>query len=348
MILRSRYESLTVTKRDPKWAKHVRLVPENPGKLPPEIRNVEFSIEYIDAQTGAAYAKLEADRNVRHLKPEMVTRYRGDMAGGMFVFNGDPICLVPSNGKQNRKPGKQRIANGNHRAHAAAGLTDPDAGYYSLVLKNVAVDAEETWDRNMKRSLGQILRARGEVNPFTMASMTRWACAYERYGVRWDLSKSTPSDGEQEQYFDNNVDDLRWANELTNTHRQVSDMHPSPFGFYIYITGVLTNRELANQFWIDHFANADMIPKDHPGQQLSNKLKAMRRANDGKKCDYNTQTCLAFAAWNAWCNGDDPVTGPWERLKTPTRWNSANMPELLPRSYRKEIPLIHDSEDEHD
>lgn len=326
------------------WARQVRLVPDQPNKLPPEIRNTEFWIEYIDAERGLDYAKM-TDGNIRPLNARMANKYKRDIENETFIFNGEPICFVPENGKQNKKPGKQRLGNGQHRVRAAASITDPDAGYYSLVLKNIPIQAEETWDRNLKRSMGQIFNARGEANPFTLASILRLATAYECRGIRWDLARSQPSDGEQELYFEDNKDDLRWANAIANRYKNDLDMYPSPFGFLIYITGVMTSREEAEMFWVDHYIRTDSIPHNHPAQQLGTKLAAARRANDEKKPDHGVQIALGMAAWNLWWSGDDPVKGPWDRMKTPTRWHSGNIPTLTPRDYREEYPLSDNDED---
>lgn len=323
--------------KSPKWSRQVRLVPETPSKLPPEIRNTEFWIEYIDAERGVEYSAL-SDGNVRPLNARMAAKYRRDIENSTFMFNGEPICFVPRNGKQTRTPQKQRLGNGQHRIRAAAGMTDPDAGYYSLVLKNVPAEAEETWDRNLKRTIGQILNARGESNPYTLASILRLATAYECRGIRWDLARSQPSDGEQELYFDDNADDLRWANQLVSNFRASLDMYPSPFGFLIYITSILASREQAEMFWIDHFVRTNSIPFDHPAQQLNAKLKTARRNNGDKKPDHLSQLTLGMAAWNTWWNGEDPVKGPWERMKVPSRWHSGNIPSLLPVSYRDQYP----------
>lgn len=337
-----------MAKYNPKWSKEVRLVPEHPNRLPAEIRNTVFKIVWVDKERGIEYCNMESDRNVRPLKTRTINKYRNDIENNTFVFNGSPICTIASNGKQTKNPGKQRLANGNHRAHAAAGLDDDDTGYFSLVLENISLEAEETWDRNLKRSIGQILQNRGETHPTVLASLVKWATAYEVYGIRWDIGRADLSDGEQELYFDDNADDLRWAAALAAQHRYRVDMYPSPFAFFIYLTAMLSSREKAYEFWIDYVVNTDSIPRTHPAQQLRHKLAIYRRSNE-RKSDYVTQTCLAFSAWNAWWSGADPVSGPWDQLKIPPKWNSENIPTLLPQSSRdKYLPETADDEDDTD
>jgi hypothetical protein len=342
-----------MAKYDPRYAKEIRLVPDMPTKyIPPELRSVDFSIVWMDRERGQKLVEMDSEKNIRPLDPKQVDGYRRDLVADRFVFNAAPICTFPANGVHGRRNAPQRLGDGNHRANMVAGLDKPDIGYYSMLVSNLSPAAEAVIDIQRKRTMGQKFRSWGEPNPNMMAAVVRWASAWEMLGLRWGLSRSRVSDGEQEEYYRANIDDLQWAVQQGMVAKTYIDVYPSPFAAIMYLTSIFTDRDTATEFWIKGVCEKDSIPLQHPAQQLFKRLKALSKSD--KKNDYDSLLSLLITGWNEWVINKD---GPWAQFPNMPKggWTADNMPDLYPIDTRSKYPLPqaeeakpHDADDDID
>jgi hypothetical protein len=120
------------------------------------------SVELVVITPDMARAMLDKNTRNRNLKPVVAAAYARDMTMGHWRFNGESV-VVNCDGT---------IMNGQHRLTACVESGVPFA---SVLVTGVPTDAMQTMDSGSKRTAGDQLRLRGEVNVNSLAAVIRFA-----------------------------------------------------------------------------------------------------------------------------------------------------------------------------
>lgn len=113
---------------------------------------------------------LARNTHNRTVSAPRVRQYAADMRAGNWMFNGEAI-KVSEDGQ---------ILDGQHRIRA---VIDSDCTVETLLITGLPAVAQETMDQGRARTLGDVLKLRGEADYFNLAAAVRIVCLHERDGV---------------------------------------------------------------------------------------------------------------------------------------------------------------------
>lgn len=113
---------------------------------------------------------LQKNTHNRSVSQSRVRQYAADMRKGQWAFNGEAIKIADDGS----------ILDGQHRLLA---VVDADREVNLLLITGLPAVAQETMDQGRSRTLGDVLKLRGERSYFNLAAATRLVCMYERDGV---------------------------------------------------------------------------------------------------------------------------------------------------------------------
>jgi hypothetical protein len=113
---------------------------------------------------------LERNRHNRSVSSSRVRQYAADMRAGHWAFNGEAI-KVDADGQ---------VLDGQHRLLA---VIEADCSVDTLLITGLPPAAQETMDQGRARTLGDVLKLRGEADYFNLAAAVRVVCLYERDGL---------------------------------------------------------------------------------------------------------------------------------------------------------------------
>lgn len=112
---------------------------------------------------------LKRNTRNRRLRDALVNQYAGAMERGEWIYNGDPIRVAEDG----------TILDGQHRLVAVVRSGKPQQ---FLVVDGLPYEAQDTMDMGAKRSVGDILKFRGEKDVNRLAAIARLVLQYELTG----------------------------------------------------------------------------------------------------------------------------------------------------------------------
>ena len=112
---------------------------------------------------------LQRNTGNRKLEAARVKQYAADIERGDWALNGEAIKVSVSG----------RILDGQHRLMA---VIEASKSIESILITGLADEAQETMDQGKARSLGDLLRMRGESNYSTLAAVVKTINVYQRHG----------------------------------------------------------------------------------------------------------------------------------------------------------------------
>lgn len=127
-------------------------------------RPIASSIETITPEMALEW--LVANTNNRTCSRTVVQKYAEDMGAGAWLVNGDPI----------RWSVNGVLLDGQHRLEACLEAGVP---FTSVVIRGLPEDTMPTIDQGKKRTLGDVLKLRGELDANNLASAVS-------LGLKWD------------------------------------------------------------------------------------------------------------------------------------------------------------------
>jgi hypothetical protein len=131
------------------------------------MKNSEFSVEKITPKD--AERMLAANSHNRNLRPRLVARLAGAMQRGEWQFNGETIKISKA----------EDLLDGQHRL---AAIVASKTTQTMLVIRNLPESVQETIDIGSARSLGDMLKLRGEHDNAWLAAALRNLWKYLQWG----------------------------------------------------------------------------------------------------------------------------------------------------------------------
>jgi len=113
---------------------------------------------------------LQRNTHNRTVSRSRVSQYAADMRAGHWAFNGEAIKIAADD----------QVLDGQHRLLA---VIEADRDVETLLITGLPAQAQETMDQGRARTLGDVLKLRGEADYFNLAAAVRLVSIYERTGL---------------------------------------------------------------------------------------------------------------------------------------------------------------------
>ncbi len=266
-----------------------------------------FTHEVTSITPGLAAHMLSKNNHNRHVRSGKVDAFARDMTHGRWVLNGEAIQIAVDG----------TILNGQHRLLAVvkSGCTVP-----FLVVSGLPITAQDTIDIGAKRSLGDSLSLRGEVQPNLLAAITRRAAHWDA-GVRaHHPGRAALTDQELRDYLEANPL-LRFATQVAGRSQRYVQMPGSALGLVFFLCARV-DREAAVSFFVDQITEGIGVGWGTPARALRQRLMLESEKRRGGAHEV-ALVGYALRAWNAFRSGET-----LSHLMAPKGgWSSANLPD---------------------
>lgn len=119
-----------------------------------------IKVEVTEITPSHAQALLDHNENNRGVAALVVDKYRRDMKAGRWALNGQTIKIGKSG----------RLLDGQHRLLACTKASVP---FPAIIVSGLEESVFETFDLGARRSIGEILKDRGEINTSALGAALR-------------------------------------------------------------------------------------------------------------------------------------------------------------------------------
>lgn len=249
-------------------------------------------IEIRDLDARAAAKLLGANTHNRHLRPTVVNRYARDMAGGLWMMNGETIKVADSG----------VILDGQHRL---AAIVQADVVIPMVVVTGLLEDSQETVDRGMPRNIADALKLRGASNATALAGAIAQAICLQSESP--SDTTAWPSTREALAYYETHPG-LDRSVSLGERVRSSVIRYPSTTAGALHHIFAMLDEEDADVFWerlVDGVELADDSPVLRLREFMFRELTAQRRVERPRL------QVFTIKAWNAWRRGEPMLLLKW-------------------------------------
>lgn len=260
-------------------------IPTAPIQLPPRMQ-----AKWAKVTPETAEVWLDGNKDNRHIRPSVVSRYARAMKEGRWSASPDAITLSTDG----------RLLNGQHRLSAVikSGVT-----VSMFVVTNMPEASFSNMDRGVPRAYADYLRSAGEINAMPLASVIGRAVAYERSvlnlanGALWTIhSGDAVEDVDRNIYLAGHpgvrysVD--RWYQQ---SRAGVREANPSVMALSHHLITEATTQEIA-----DHFIY-QLVTQDR--EPFGGTIRAAVSGLQRNHRQINEQLAVVLHAWNHWAEG---------------------------------------------
>jgi hypothetical protein len=229
----------------------------------------------------------ENNTHNRNVRPRIVSGYAADMLAGNWVQDGQSI-------KFSRE---EVLLDGQHRltAIAESGVT-----IRMLVVRNLPGDAQEVMDTGAKRTLGDVLKLRGEKNYVAIASVLMRAVLWQDGARRTIRSTNRPTHRQLLMFLEQHPE-IRRSAEIGSRVRNVMRISPGTAGLCHWLFNRIDGSDCAF-FFARLTDGAGLVPGD-PIYALRRSVENTARDKGRRPEEY--VTALVIKAWNAYRDGQE-------------------------------------------
>lgn len=252
----------------------------------------EVTIETITPEDAERY--LASNNNVRRLRPSAVGRYAADMGAGRWYCGTSVIGFDQDD----------NLRCGQHRLTACVESGMP---FTTIVSRGLVQEAIDNDDQGLKRTTGDVLRSKGEVNTQALASVIANAW-------RWDqglmLHSTAPTQRQVDEYLEANP-------TLREATAAAQPLLGAPLAARVSAVGPFIFRirqiepEFAEAFVHGLHTGADLSEND-PILRLRQYYLAKRGSQYGRPSRQH-ELALNIKSWNAWLAGRPVKALRWGR-----------------------------------
>lgn len=227
----------------------------------------------------------ERDGHNRPVRWARVTSSGRDMHDGQWNGRNGETIKIACDGT---------IPDGQHRLHSCVVSKTP---FESYIVFGVAPESQDTIDRNIKRTVRDMLDMRGETNANNLASIARWAWKWLR-GVRMSgAGRGLPAPSDMELVAFINADErLRAATAwAVQAHQQFNFVKVRVWGMSWLLFHGLDTIEAA--VFLEQAMLGAELPATSPVWAFRQRM--MRQGDKDGKLNENEQMALMIVTWNA-------------------------------------------------
>lgn len=246
----------------------------------------EPSAEIVNVTPAQAKKWLGQNGHNRYLRERDVRSYARDMMNGRWRLTMEAIKFDPEG----------TLLDGQHRLEAILQANTPIP---MLVAWDVDPAAQESMDSGIKRSTGDVLRLRGQVNVNNLGAVASRVLQWQT-GTRWSRNRELKlSKAEVIEAIEFDPTIALAANKAV-AHRKRILAPVSAVGLCYWIFARI-DEEQAGEF-MDMVAYGDGLATGHPALTLRNKLVQIR-ATQGTWLATERYIALFCRSWNAYREG---------------------------------------------
>lgn len=226
-------------------------------------------------------------RNTRNrtIRKSDLDRYKRDIATGRWHMEGSPLRFAPDG----------TLLDGQHRLTA---IVETGATLTLLVVRGIAVEAQNVMDTGRKRTAADALAINGHKNSAAEAAVARIVIEVETNHLdsagNYDISHE-----EIAATIDANPD-ISTAIEFTKPLARRTDCPPAMVA-YTYLVMCRIDPVAAAEFWVG-MADKIGLREGDPVIALSNRFAEARRNRE--RINRRTHLSMIYRAWNARRKGD--------------------------------------------
>lgn len=238
---------------------------------------------------------LARNTHNRGISKARVEQYAGDMRRGEWQLNGEAIKIAVD----------ERILDGQHRLVA---VLEADVDVQMLVISGLPHAAQETMDQGRNRTMGDVLKLRGEKSCNTLASAARIVCCYELHGRPFtDGYKAAPSISQTSRTLDRNPD-LRASCALAARTRRPWLPISTAAGLHYLFS--IADPAGAEDFFAKLCTGA-ALDVCSPIYVLRERLLKEHHDTGEHTISIKVKMALIVKAWNAYQAGEQPARLTW-------------------------------------
>jgi hypothetical protein len=257
---------------------------------------ITVTVERITPQK--AEEMLGKNSHNRTPRGSAVSKYAGAMARGEWVLNGEAVKISE----------KGDILDGQHRLMA---VLESDTAVDMLVIRGLESGSQETMDQGVARTLGDVLKLRGEPNAGALAATVRMVWAFEKYGIpnvsaggAWSPTTAQALDALERH------PGIRESMKVTNGATQYSWLVRTFAAAMHYIFSQV-DREDADQFMHQLITGVD-LEENSPIGLLRDRLIREYSRQDRRPLTVKVKAAFTVRSWNAWRNGEELSKLQWK------------------------------------
>lgn len=255
-----------------------------------DLNKISTAIEEI---TPAIAAEI-LGKNVhnRNIRDGYVARLAGAMERREWVTNGESIKIAHDG----------TLLDGQHRLMAVvhSGVT-----IKTLVIRGLPLSTQETLDTGVKRTLGDILKLRGETHPKDLAATLVQIYQWKRYGKMGLAGAFYPTNQQAIAVLDAHPE----ARQAAAIGEYVSNRirYPAALAGGLYWVFNQIDSDDANDFF-EKFATGARLDDESPILLLRKTVTEMGIVGAAERL---RMIVFAIKAWNAYRNGQTPARLRW-------------------------------------
>ena len=246
-------------------------------------RKVTAAVETVTpARAEEWLGKNTSNRNMRF---RVVSAYARDMQNGAWQLTGEPVKFS-ANG---------RLLDGQHRLHA---VVEAGVPVDMLVVRGLPDGTQSVMDSGARRTAGDALKLRGEVQYSHLAAAARLGIAFiagEPLGGNRGGGGLMATHTEILKFVDDHAD-LREAVALAAKYRNAIDMPPSVLSISAWVLARIDAEGL--EIFLAQLAEKTGLRRGDAVLALINRLGEIRRT--GRQATNSDYMSLMFRAWNYW------------------------------------------------
>jgi hypothetical protein len=271
-----------------------RPSPAHPLAITPEVARVWLTYNYLN----------------RNQRESGKRNYSSDMEEGNFAINGATITFSRpvADGESEYVPnGKVCLMDGQHRLQSCVQSGKP---FVSYVVYGLSPDVRPTIDSGIKRTYADTLQLQGEKNANVLSSIIRRALAWSGGDVHLTLKRSTLTNSQLNEFFDQHPELRRSAEIATRTHHEFHQstqqaLRQSMIGFTHWL--LMQNNEKLTPEFFERLGDGASMPVNHPIMHLRRRLlkDLTEKKQQGTRRDIpvvldDQQLCYFIRTWNAY------------------------------------------------
>lgn len=261
--------------------KHTKPSPRSPssqagGRKPNQDARLVARVEMVTPERAEQLLALNTIN--RGISGGVVDKYARDMRAGRWRLNGQTIKLTTSG----------QLLDGQHRLEA---VKKARRAFPAIVVEGVPESCLGSLDVGHKRSLGEILRDRGEVNTASLASALRWLWMLKHEVIL--AANTSPTNGEMLDLLEENPK-IRNGQKYAASLR---DFMGSGITSALHFMFSEKSSDQADAFF-DRLVDGIELTSTNPIYHLRERLIKIRASHRVRAAEAE-RVALAIKAWNA-------------------------------------------------
>lgn len=244
-----------------------------------------LDVRVVEVTPELAAVWLGSNIGNRNTKPTAIDKYARDMQAGRWLLTGEPL-IFDADGV---------LRNGQNRLHACV---KSGATFVSVVIWGVEADSFAEMDRNVPRTIVDILKIAGVNDAARKVAVLHYIWRAEKFGTLRAGGKRVFTVSEAQDMLDEHpeiVSALDWYGPLSKAF-----LKPPALGVYLYWTLARVNAEKAEAFFHKLTTGADL--KEGDAVLVLRELLQEGAVNTARRSEYDQDytSALVYAAWKLW------------------------------------------------